>query len=167
MNLKSENYIININFLTIISHEYSFLEELSKKIEKYNLNPNKICISIDSFDISHSIDRIIDNIAGLKKLGFKIAIQGISFDNKVCTIPLIAKLNIDYVKLNRDVLKRAMSDTKVKIVLMYIVKMLLSLSIKPLFVNVETIEEVEFLESIDSRCLLKGLYFGDLIKLEL
>lgn len=154
----NSRFIININYHTLISHEYSFVEYLMQIVERNNVDVKNICLSIDSLEFNDSLDRLTLIIKELSEIGFKICVQGISFDNKVSILPLISTVKITYVKISREVLEKAMNNQRLNIVLHYMVKMLISLNIKPLFINVEREDEFEFIRNIDNRCLVKGYF---------
>lgn len=163
----NSKFILNLNYQTLISHEYSFVEYLNKMVENSPINAKNICLSIDSLEYNDSLDRLIETLNELTESGFRICIQGLSFDNKVCVLPLLSNVKLTYVKINREVVEKAMNDQRLNIVLHYMVKLLVSLKIKPLFINIEREEEFEFIKSIDNRCLVKGYYMDMEEKLEI
>lgn len=159
--IKGQRYMISIHYQTLISHEYDFVADLKKLIIKNNVDPKMVCLNINTLEYNDTIKRLIETLIELKNIGIKIGIEGLSFLEKQYIIPIISAVDIDYVKINRQVLLKGMNERRVNIVLQYMVKLLLSLNIKPIFVNVEKDYERDFIKRIDERCLIKGYLYSE------
>jgi diguanylate cyclase (GGDEF)-like protein len=157
---------LNIHYQTILSYEYNFIEHLKRKIEKYNINPANICLNINTIEYSDTIKRLIENLLELKKIGIEICVENFNVSEKQYVIPIISAVNIDYVTINRQMLVKAMNEKRIKLVLQHVVLLLLSLKIKPIFINVETENERDFIEQLDGRCLIRGYVFSKEINIE-
>lgn len=165
-NINSK-FILDLNYHTLISHEYSFVEHINKIVENSNIKKENICLSIDFLDCYDSYDELILIMKELIKAGYSLCIQGLNFESKISLLPILATVKISYVKVSKDLLEKAMIDRQTNIMLQYMVKMIITLGARPLFKNIEKEEEYRFIKAIDERCLIKGYYFEKETKLEM
>ena len=79
---------------------------------------------------------------------------------------IVSVTDIDYVNIHKKVLVKAINEKKYNTVLEYVIKLLLDLNITPIFVNVESLAEVEFIKNISDKCLIRGFVYSEEKKLK-
>ncbi len=86
--------------------------EYQKLLKKYRMNAENIILEIIEFAVFDKPIQIHKTITDLKKLGFKIAIDGFGLDYS--TLSQAEKLDIDIIKLDNEFLKEEESYMKAK-----------------------------------------------------
>ncbi len=87
-------------------------QEFQKLLKKYRMNAEYIIIEIIEFAVYDESIQINQTISSLKKLGFKIAIDGFGLDYQ--TLSKAQNLDIDIIKLDNEFLKEEESYMKAK-----------------------------------------------------
>ena len=86
--------------------------EFQKLLKKYRMNAEHIILEIIEFAVFDKPMQIQSNLATLKKMGFKIAIDGFGLDYQ--TLSKASNLDIDIIKLDNEFLKEEESYMKAK-----------------------------------------------------
>lgn len=159
ITLKNK-HIINIHFQTISAHEYSFVSYFKKYMTENELDPKLICLSINTLDYSGPIHRLIEILIEIKELGVELCIDSFCLYERENILSIISLVNVEYVKISKKVLVKAMNEKRLNLVLTSMIKMFLELNIKPIFVGVETKSEHEYIKKLSEGCLVKGYYYS-------
>jgi diguanylate cyclase (GGDEF)-like protein len=87
-------------------------QEFQKLLKKYRMNANSLILEVAEFAVFDKPMQIHKTLTDLKKLGFKIAIDGFGLDYQ--TLSKAQKLDIDIIKLDNEFLKEEESYMKAK-----------------------------------------------------
>ena len=150
---------INIHFHTLFATEIDFCTFLKELVNIYNIDPNNIILSINVVNYKDSIEEIKNTIIRLKELGFKICLDNYSVSN-TSTFKIFEVTPIDYIKVGKSYLEDAMHDERNMMLAQNQINTFLNLGTIPIFVNVETKEEEEFVSKLNDSCYVKGYLYS-------
>lgn len=150
---------INIHFQTLFATELDFCIFMQELITKYNIDPKKLILSINVIDYKDSIMNMKNIIIKLRKLGFKICLDNYSI-NTTSTFKIFEATSIDYIKISKDYLETAMIDDRSYKIAKNQINTFLDLGTIPIFVNVETKEEEQFILKLNKDCYAKGYLYS-------
>lgn len=129
--------------------------EFQKVLKKYRMNAEHIILEIIEFAVFDRPLQIHKNIETLKKMGFKIAIDGFGLD--YATLSKVKALDIDILKLDNEFLKEEESYMKAKFA-----SLLVEFAKKNNYeVICEAIESLEMLEEAKTYDIniMQGFYY--------
>jgi diguanylate cyclase (GGDEF)-like protein len=150
---------INIHVQTINYLNNQHLNLIKQKIKQKNIDAKKVYIDLYMDDDIENIEEIIEKVQSIKDLGFNICLDNVSMDSKNPIVLYILKMPIDIVKISRDTLTKALTDSKTKKILDGVVRMLSDIKIMIVFSKVETSNEYNFIRKNYPNALLQGNYF--------
>ncbi|MCK9537209.1 MAG: GGDEF domain-containing phosphodiesterase [Bacilli bacterium] len=91
--------LFNMNLSPKQMMEETLPQEFLKIVRKYNLTPDFICLEISDFSLAEKTSIIKQNLYSLKKVGFKLAINGFGLD--YTALSALERMPIDIIKLDR------------------------------------------------------------------
>ena len=100
LSFQHEEYRFSLNLSPKQLSDANLSQSFSKLLKKYKVNANEIILEISEFTIFDKHDVITKNIANLKDMGFKIAVDGYGLD--INGIKRIEELGIEIVKLDKE-----------------------------------------------------------------
>ena len=100
LSFQHEEYRFSLNLSPKQLSDANLSQSFSKLLKKYKVNANEIILEISEFTIFDKHDVITKNIANLKEMGFKIAVDGYGLD--INGIKRIEELGIEIVKLDKE-----------------------------------------------------------------
>ena len=159
-------YMINVHYDTLLSRECNFINLIKGLQEENNYSFQNIILSITVSGCIDNFYKLIDIIIELRKIGFSICIDDLNFSENDIVLSIVSVADIDYVNIHKKVLVKAINEKKYNTVLEYVIKLLLDLNITPIFVNVESLAEVEFIKNISDKCLIRGFVYSEEKKLK-
>lgn len=163
---NDEKFIINIHYQSLLSRENNFIDFITELVQKNNIDLKKIILSINVNEYNGEVISLIQILIELKKIGFGICINNVSFNNNECLLPLITVVDINYVNIDHDSIIKAINERKFNIVLEKLIDMLFSLDIIPVFTNVEDDNDINFLKKFNNKCLVRGFLLSDNINIK-
>ena len=101
---------MNLSPKQLMYEELAF--DFQKLLKKYRMNAEHIILEIIEYAIFDQPEMMRKNLQALKKLGFKIAIDGFGLDYQ--TLSQVDNLEIDVIKLDNEFLKDQEAYMKVK-----------------------------------------------------
>ena len=107
---KDIHFSINLSPKQLMNEHLA--AEFHKLLKKYRMNAENIILEIVEFAVFDKPIQIHRTISDLKKIGFKIAIDGFGLDYS--TLSQAEKLDIDIIKLDNEFLKEEESYMKAK-----------------------------------------------------
>lgn len=156
-NIKGkQKYSLTIHYDTLLTREFGFVDYLQKKIEENNVDPNRIVLNIN---ITGSIDKpykLIKILIELKNIGVQLCLDNVNFCERDVVIPIVACINIDYVYVHKNTLIKAMNEKRCKLVLESFINLLIELGTTPVFINIDSEAELEFIKLINEESLIRG-----------
>lgn len=148
-------YMINVNFSIIYKNQYLFLNLLKTTAAKKNIPTDHICLNINYDRADANTMALIYITRELKNAGFLLCLQRCGLLNAGYSLVISSAIEVDYVKISIDELIKSMNEKRLKIMLQYFINMYLELGITPIFTNVSTQGQIDFIKSVSSRCLIR------------
>ncbi|HKD74260.1 MAG TPA: GGDEF domain-containing phosphodiesterase, partial [Ktedonobacterales bacterium] len=115
-------------------------ETILKALHAANLTPQRVVIEVTERAV-HQLDTVVSEIERLRKLGFGIALDDTGAGN--AGLEMLSSLAVDYVKIDRGILVKAMTDRAARGVLAGIIAIAQETNS---YVIAEGIENVEMFE---------------------
>lgn len=138
-----------------------FVTMLNEKTDAYSLNRSLVEIEVTEDTLFGLADLAEATVQELHVAGYSISIDdyGTGYSN----ISRLAKLPVDYLKLDRSIVVGALENERIRTILASATNMAKELGCKTVAEGVETIEQVEFATEIGVD-LLQGFYFAKSMK---
>lgn len=152
---SNEFYILNFSFLSIYFNYYSFLKNLKELIEGKGLNASQFCINIDYVNYEDNLTGLLYVTREIQSYGFKVCLQEFGILEKSYSLMIAASIEVDYIKVGKNVLIKAMNEERLALMLRHFIAMYLELGIIPIFTDVESEYQKEFIKNISNRCLIR------------
>ncbi len=152
-NENSDNkMIINIHSQSVVNLDQFFFDYIIKYKTKFK---NFIlCIIINDF--SGDFDNLYKNINFLNKIGFTIALSSLDFNQNNPILNIWRDIDVSYIKINRQCWKKAQSDFKTSTLLKSVLSSFDQNKTNPIFMRVETEEEINYISTITDKAFLIG-----------
>lgn len=123
-----------------------YVSRLKSIIDKYNVPAELIELEITETAVTDNVDRLVNVIDELHKLGFKISID--DFGSGYSSLNMLKQINADVLKIDKEFLNEAYESKKSKTIIKHVIKMAKELEIKTITEGVERVEQAEFLRNI-------------------
>ena len=124
---------------------------------KYDIAPKYLELEITENLFMDDVSELFDEMAELKKCGFKILMD--DFGSGYSSLNMLRNAPVDTLKIDRFFLDEIMSTQRGKIIVESSVRMAKQLGLSVIAEGVETQEQLEFLESIDCD-IVQGYYYS-------
>lgn len=148
-------FSINQSILTL--YEQDYFSKFSKILREYKQETSKIEVEITEGSVIDNIDILTEAIENFHKLGISVAMD--DFGSGYSSFNILKRLNLDVLKLDKELIRGFSNTSKEKLILETIFWMAKELGMKTVAEGVEGREEVEFLKSVGCD-LLQGYYFS-------
>lgn len=148
-------YIFNFSFLSIYLNYYAFLKRLKEMVEAKGLSTEQICININYTNYQGSLTELLYVTREIQSYGFKICLQHFGILEQSYSLTVIAAIDVDYIKVGKDVLIKAMNEERLCKMLQSFIKMYLELGVTPIFIDVESDYQKQFIKDISNQCLIR------------
>lgn len=152
-----DNFKIAVNLSEIQLREGDLVEYLNSLIDEFEVSPRYIEIEITESMIMKSVDRNIEYLLELKKLGASIALD--DFGTGYSSFNHLTKLPIDVLKLDRSFVVDMIDNHKSRYVIENMIQLSHKLGITVVAEGVEEKEQVEYLKSIECDTI-QGYYYS-------
>jgi EAL domain-containing protein (putative c-di-GMP-specific phosphodiesterase class I) len=152
---------INIGSRHFISP--GFVETLAKATKRHGFDNAKLDIEVTEDALFSSHERAASVINRLHDLGFTVSID--DFGKGYSNIARLARLQIDFLKIDKTIINGAQEDPRIKAVLASTVDMAKSLDCKTVAEGIETLQHAEFVSSMGIN-MLQGYYFSRALPLD-
>lgn len=152
-----DNFKIAVNLSEIQLREGDLLEYFNLLIEEFQVSPRYVEIEITESMIMKSVDRNIEYLMEIKKLGASIALD--DFGTGYSSLNHLTKLPIDVLKIDRSFVVDMVENDKSRYIVEKIIQLSHKLGITVVAEGVEEKEQVDYLKSI--KCdTVQGYYYS-------
>jgi len=141
----SLNISINISWIQLISS--NFVKSIEKVLIENQIEPNTIVLEITESLFAENIKDVMITFAELKKLGVKVALD--DFGTGYSSLNYLKKVPIDIIKIDKSFIDDITSSEYDKWIVESIINITHALNLVVVAEGVETIEQHDFLKSID------------------
>jgi len=163
---KKLSYIA-INISSIQFRDENFVKDVVNIIEKYNLSSREIELEVTERYIMEFSQSNMNTINTLKDLGFRFSID--DFGTGYSSMSYLTKLPIDVIKVDKAFVDGTPEDNNNVQISKAIIALSKSLGYRVIAEGIETIEQEEYLKSLDCEMgqgyfFSKPLIFDDVMK---
>lgn len=134
-----------------------FVQSIEEIRKRQNFDASKLEIEVTEDALFASEDVAVSVFNGLHEHGYKIAID--DYGKGYSNIARLAKLSVDYLKIDRSIIVGAYEDQRTMAILESTLNMAQELGCKTVAEGVETLQQAEFATRLGADCL-QGYYFA-------
>lgn len=153
---------ISVNISRVHIGNTDLPDILSGLVEKYKISPRLLELEITENLFMDDVTELFDQMAELKKRGFKILMD--DFGSGYSSLNMLRKAPVDTLKIDRFFLDEILSTERGKIIVESSVRMAKLLGLLVVAEGVETKEQLDFLASVNCD-IAQGFYFSKPIPL--
>lgn len=151
----------NVNLSVVQLLQKDVVENVARIIDRTGVNPSNIVLEITESFAINDIDRVLEIIKGLKKLGPKIALD--DFGTGYSSLNYIKQLPLDIIKVDKTFIDGIVDDEYAQAFIRLIVELSNTIDTKIVVEGVESQEQYELLKSLGVN-YIQGYYFGKPVK---
>lgn len=158
-----EPYPVSVNLSRVHLSEHDFHLKYTDILKKYNVSPTLLEIELTESTIFENVSQINFVVTAFKEAGLKVSVD--DFGSGYSSLTLLKDLDFDYLKMDKEFLNTASVTERGKKVILSTKFLADQLDMTLLAEGVETLQQVEFLRTIDCD-LAQGYYFAKPMPLE-
>lgn len=151
------DFRININLSVIQLLQSNVIENIREVLEESEVNPKNITLEVTESLAITDMDRMMNVLAKIKKLGVKTALD--DFGTGYSSLNYIKQLDFDIIKVDKSFVDDVTKDEYQKAFVELIVDLSNRIGAKVCVEGVEEKEQFELLKEIGAN-LIQGYYFG-------
>lgn len=151
------SFPISVNVSRADIYHEDIAELLLDAVRRHGLTPQRLHLEITESAYTESTGQIIETVARLRKLGFKIEMD--DFGSGYSSLNMLSKLPVDILKLDMKFLHSEIDLPAHKGVMQFIINLARMLKLVVIAEGVETEEQLSRLREIDCDCV-QGYYFA-------
>lgn len=154
---------LSINQSKLLFFKDGYVDMLCEITDKYRINPNLLTLEILENLSMYNLDRLNHVIQNLREKGFLVSID--DFGSGYSSLNSVGSLKVNEIKLDRHFIKELDEEKNYKILIDKLVKTMKLLNISVVVEGIETVENEEFVQSIQAD-YGQGYYYNKPISLE-
>ena len=139
------------------------VEEVRRRIDDAGVDRKLISVEITESLLGTDIEQIRQQIGRFRELGFKVCMD--DFGSGYSTLGFLQKTDVDALKLDLNFMREFDSNSKTRLIVTQLVRLISALGMDTIAEGVETEEQFEFLKEIGCT-KMQGFYFCDAIPVE-
>ena len=151
------DFYINVNLSVVQLLQKNVVENIKRILDKTGVNPKNIVLEITESFAINDMQRVMDIITGLKKLGPRIALD--DFGTGYSSLNYIKELPLDIIKVDKTFIDDIIEDDYAQAFVKLIVDLSKTIGTKIVVEGVEHKEQFELLKSLGVD-YIQGYYFG-------
>lgn len=151
------DFYINVNLSVVQLLQKDVVENIKRILDKTGVNPKNIVLEITESFAINDMQRVMDIITGLKKLGPRIALD--DFGTGYSSLNYIKQLPLDIIKVDKTFIDDIVEDDYAQAFIKLIVDLSKTIGTKIVVEGVEHKEQFELLKSLGVD-YIQGYYFG-------
>lgn len=156
-NQKYKSIPISINESRQHLHEFDYIDNLLKVINKYNISHNNIELEMTETAVIQDVDTAKQTERELHKLGFIVSMD--DFGVGYSSFSMLKNINIDVLKIDKSFFDDILENNKAKIIIESVIEMCKKLDITTVAEGIESFEQVEYLKKIECD-MIQGYVFA-------
>ena len=147
---------LSINITPSQTQAQDFTDEFVKRVRDSGFNPHNLTLELTEENLIKDIDAANISLLKLKNIGIKIAID--DFGTGYSSLAYITELPIDYLKLDKALIRNILRSEKDLMVLRSVIAMARAVKVKIIAEGVETSDVLDLLSA--EQCHYYQGYFG-------
>jgi EAL domain-containing protein (putative c-di-GMP-specific phosphodiesterase class I) len=128
-------------------HSEDFVQQVRQVLHETGANPELVELEITESMMMQDVERIAELLGELRKLGLHIAVD--DFGTGYSSLAYLKRLPIDSLKVDRSFVKDLPGDADDATITRAVIALAHSLRLKVVAEGVETVEQLDFLRSLD------------------
>jgi diguanylate cyclase (GGDEF)-like protein len=128
-------------------HSEDFVQQVREVLRETGANPELVELEITESMMMQDVQRIVDLLGELRELGLHIAVD--DFGTGYSSLAYLKRLPIDSLKVDRSFVKDLPGDADDATITRAVIALAHSLRLKVVAEGVETVEQLDFLRSLD------------------
>lgn len=125
----------------------NFIDQVMKAVETYHIQPQFLEFEVTESIFINNIDMIIDKLDSLKKMGITISVD--DFGTGYSTFSYLQKLPADKLKIDQSFIRNVVDNENDQAITKTIIEMAHQLHLTVIAEGVETIEQLEWLKTVN------------------
>lgn len=151
------DFRININLSVVQLMQKDVVDNVKKILDRTGVNPHNIVLEITESFAINDMERVMNIVKGLRRLGPKIALD--DFGTGYSSLNYIKQLPLDIIKVDKTFIDDIVDDDYAKAFVKLIVELSKTIGTKICVEGVESREQYEVLSQIGVD-YIQGYYFG-------
>jgi diguanylate cyclase (GGDEF)-like protein/PAS domain S-box-containing protein len=143
----NKNYFIAINISSLQFNQKDFNEKILEAVNISGIKPCNVCLEITENVFLHDVNNISDKLKKIKKIGFSVALD--DFGTGYSSLQYIKDLPIDKIKIDKSFVEGLPTSNGDKAIISSVCSLAKNLSLELVAEGVETIEQLNYLSSMD------------------
>ncbi len=153
----SSTLILSMNISAIQYRRSDFISNMLDVIRKYDVNPEEIELEITESVLIENFKEVTEKMMILREYGIRISLD--DFGTGYSSLSYLKGLPIDTLKIDKSFIDTMLVDSNARIIMDSIVYMVKKLGHETVAEGVETVEQMEYLQSIGCDCI-QGYLLG-------
>lgn len=151
------DFHVNVNLSVVQLLQKNVVENISRILKKTGVNPKNIILEITESFAINDMERVLQIIKGLKKLGPQIALD--DFGTGYSSLNYIKQLPLDLIKVDKTFIDDILEDEYAQAFVKLIVALSKTIDTGIVVEGIETTEQFELLKSLGVN-YIQGYLFG-------
>ncbi|MEG1847264.1 MAG: bifunctional diguanylate cyclase/phosphodiesterase [Lachnospiraceae bacterium] len=139
--------VLSINISAIQYKKKNFVPKLLNALKKYNINYKDIELEITESILIEDFQDVIDKMHQLREYGIRVSVD--DFGTGFSSLSYLKGLPIDTLKIDKTFIDTLIEDNSTRIIVNAIIAMAQQLGYETIAEGVETIEQYEYLKSMN------------------
>ncbi|MFA6377482.1 MAG: EAL domain-containing protein, partial [Acholeplasmataceae bacterium] len=155
--LGLNDFYISVNLSKRSLESPNLISEIIDYINQYNIDPRSIRIEVTETSVIQNFDLAIKTLTKLRALGIMVMMD--DFGTGFSSLTYLERLPIDVVKIDREFIKRIVTEKKNALILESIITLIHRLGMRVVAEGVETFEQLEIVKKYHCD-IVQGFYFS-------
>ena len=148
--------IINVYAHSLLNIVEPFPRFLATLVSVMNNNPEDFIICVNVSDFNDNYSELVEQLNLIGRYGFEVALSGFELNENNPFLYIWPQVNLKYMKISPSLWKIAKENKKYYSLLNYNVQAFLENDMLPIFMKIETEEELAFIKNISDKVLFEG-----------
>lgn len=148
---------VSVNFSRRHNEKQNFVDEITRRIEERGIPSAYLEAEITESMFMRDMSALTSNIHRLKERGIAISID--DFGSGYSSLNMLANMEVDIIKLDKEFLKDTEESSKSLVFIKYLIKMMKHMGYKVIAEGVETEEQLTFLHNAECD-MVQGYYYA-------
>lgn len=136
----------------------NFVELVSKKLEKFDINPQEICFEISDYLLIEKNQIVRENMKKIRELGIRLIL--IDFGSEFSAISRLSDVQVDIVRLDKDLVAGVAKSQRSADIAESIITLAKRLGMEVIADGINYREQVDRMSEMGIN-LFSGLYYGE------
>ncbi|MBS5370175.1 MAG: EAL domain-containing protein [Coprobacillus cateniformis] len=151
------DFYINVNLSVVQLLQKNVVENIKRILDKTGVNPKNIVLEITESFAINDMQRVMDIITGLKKLGPRIALD--DFGTGYSNLTTVINIPFKTVKLDKSLVYAAMESHQSSLAIQHISSAFQELGMNIIAEGIETVEQKDMMEKFQIN-QIQGYYYA-------